>query len=359
MPPEPQFDSEEEEEAERRENGAVVLVGVQTHREDVSSLVDGEREGVSCEHSDKVMRGCGSSSSLKSLGTQLSELDSMVTHMQDMAEEMTSEPIVTVPPPPPPSPPPPSLTKPKTVKRSPLPAKPPPPVLIPSVKKTVVTSRPQQSTPAAASKPPPQPPSHTPSHPPPPQPPSHPPSLPPSQPPVKVVGEEKPHPLSDGADITSHEPQQQSTGSIPQSTGLQSILQPGGVPVGGDMQLQLLQLLQQQVLQLQLQQQFSQPPEIHEPATGRHGSPSSPLPLPPPPSPQHGRHANDGNAVHEPSSCHANLWSSSIRWAGVHVGTATTRHLHPSPTSPASPARRLLPLPPLSPLLSPHNLHPH
>ena len=140
MPREPVFDGEDlgTKEAENEGSGAIVLISMTTNREDapiVVGEVGGVSEGVPGEGvpgegggDRKRMRPSGSESSIKSLGTQLSELDSMVTSMQ----EMVAEPSPTPPPSPLPLTSPASHSPPVT--KSPLPPKPPPPIVLPSSK---------------------------------------------------------------------------------------------------------------------------------------------------------------------------------------------------------------------------------
>ena len=113
MPPEPSFDDSE---LFSPEDEAVDLVAMTTHH-------------------DNGMKKTISGSSIKSLGTRLSELDSMVTSLTELTNEMPT-------PPPPPLPP---VIIISPVKKSPLPPKPAPPVLLPSKKK----KKPSSSSPVA------------------------------------------------------------------------------------------------------------------------------------------------------------------------------------------------------------------
>ena len=272
MPSEPVFDEGNSElvahEDKGTESGAVVLVGMTTHCEEVPAAVadvDGGSGGV-------VMRGSESSSSVKSLRTQLSELDSMVTSIQDMAEDMATECSLPSPPSPSsPSPPPPPIASPPPISKSPLPPKPPPPPVPVSTKqsrpspkpanpvtvspagnayaelgKTLAARRQYQRQPAPS---PTIAPTHIPSH-----------TLVPTD-------------------------TQQSVEYIPptsQAIGPHPAPLPGTLPGGGaDMQFQL-QMLQQQMLQqqmMQLQQQFSQLQRSMHPLPLPHPLPH-PLPLP-------------------------------------------------------------------------------
>ena len=297
MPHKPVFDERNsevlEQKNEKEGGGGVVLVAMTTHREDMPIAVakmEEVSEDVMSVGGDKIMKGSESSTSMKSIGTQLSELDSMVTSIQDMVAEssLSLSPLPSPPPPPPPLP----VTTPPSVTKTPLPPRPPPPVLLPSPKKAMTTPKPTSPGPA-------QP-------------------LPGSR--QLCFGSGKIDPDNAHAELkeklatqlehlqlqaahtaATHSPPehspipnlpiQQSTGSIPppgRATGPHPSPTSGNLPgSGGDMQFQL-QFLQQQFLQqqmLQLQQQFSQlQHSIHLP---QHTVPAAMAMLSPSIYPQH------------------------------------------------------------------------
>ena len=146
MPAEPSFD-ENSEESTDDEDDAVVLVAMTTRRDHFSRSVAEETDGAKEE--EKTMREWDSTSSVKSLGTQLSVIDSLVESIQGMTEEMISETEIPLPPTPspPPSPPVPIAGPPpppppvqSSAKKSPLPPKPAPPPTVSSVRKPNPTS---------------------------------------------------------------------------------------------------------------------------------------------------------------------------------------------------------------------------
>ena len=266
MPAEPSFDEDSEESSDDQDD-AVVLVAMTTHRDKIQTLsVEGEQVAEEEEETredeeetrERGMKGCDSTSSVKSLGTQLSIIDSLVSSIQDMTEEMIAEPEIPPPPPPPPTPPP--VHPP--VKKSPLPPKPAPPPTVSSVRKpansvsspkvTRVTPVHQPETVLSSRKP------------------ANFISAPISTAPALPVTPETGLPVTPEAvsgDVAELRPalSDSQTANLRQPlpvtpvSGPQSILQSGNL-AAGDVGLQL-QLLQQQVLQqqmMQLQQQFQQ-----------------------------------------------------------------------------------------------------